>query len=196
MYNEELIAAKVAARNAGKILMKYLESDSKDIQYKSESGDSPVTIADNEADKYLSSFLGGELRHELGNIYEDLRGMAGESEIPVWTASQANRSALEEDIIEAQKISESYAKVMIADFVISLSRKIADKVANTGRWHIIKNRFGPDGLTFPSKMDTSTGIIHIFDEMSIGGKEQQKKMDNSSEYLRKMLSKKLKDSTI
>ena len=121
--------------------------------------------------------------------------MAGESEIPVWTASQANRSALEEDIIEAQKISESYAKVMIADFVISLSRKIADKVANTGRWHIIKNRFGPDGLTFPSKMDTSTGIIHIFDEMSIGGKEQQKKMDNSSEYLRKMLSKKLKDST-
>jgi len=44
-------------------------------------------------------------------------------------------------------------------------------------------------------MDTSTGIIHIFDEMSIGGKEQQKKMDNSSEYLRKMLSKKLKDST-
>ena len=121
--------------------------------------------------------------------------MAGESEIPVWTASQANRSALEEDIIEAQKISESYAKIMIADFVISLSRKIADKVANTGRWHIIKNRFGPDGLTFPSKMDTSTGIIHIFDEMSIGGKEQQKKMDNSSEYLRKMLSKKLKDST-
>ena len=64
MYNEELIAAKVAARNAGKILMKYLESDSKDIQYKSESGDSPVTIADNEADKYLSSFLGGEFPHD------------------------------------------------------------------------------------------------------------------------------------
>ena len=64
MYNEELIAAKVAARNAGKILMKYLESDSKDIQYKSESGDSPVTIADNEADKYLSSFLGGEFTHD------------------------------------------------------------------------------------------------------------------------------------
>ena len=155
----------------------------------------PDLIIVDYADLLRGNFLGGELRHELGNIYEDLRGLAGESEIPVWTASQANRSALEEDIIEAQKISESYAKIMIADFVISLSRKIADKVANTGRWHIIKNRFGPDGLTFPSKMDTSTGIIHIFDEMSIGGKEQQKKMDNSSEYLRKMLSKKLKDST-
>ena len=155
----------------------------------------PDLVIVDYADLLRGNFLGGELRHELGNIYEDLRGLAGESEIPVWTASQANRSALEEDIIEAQKISESYAKIMIADFVISLSRKIADKVANTGRWHIIKNRFGPDGLTFPSKMDTSTGVIHIFDEMSIGGKEQQKKMDNSSEYLRKMLSKKLKDST-
>ena len=37
---------------------------------------------------------GKEIRHELGNIYEDLRGLAGEYEIPVWTASQANRSAL------------------------------------------------------------------------------------------------------
>ena len=37
---------------------------------------------------------GKEVRHELGNIYEDLRGLAGEHEIPVWTASQANRSSL------------------------------------------------------------------------------------------------------
>jgi hypothetical protein len=29
--------------------------------------------------------------------------MAGEYEIPVWTASQANRSALEEDVIDASK---------------------------------------------------------------------------------------------
>ena len=33
MFNEELIAAKVAARNAGKILIKHLELQSKDIQY-------------------------------------------------------------------------------------------------------------------------------------------------------------------
>ena len=66
---------------------------------------------------------GREVRHMLGNIYEDLRGLAGEHEIPVWTASQANRSALEEDIIGAEKIAESYSKIMTADFVVSLSRK-------------------------------------------------------------------------
>ena len=100
-----------------------------------------------------------EVRHALGNIYEDLRGLAGETNVPIWTASQANRSALDEDVIEAGKVAESYAKVMTADFVMSLSRKIEDKVQNTGRFHIIKNRFGPDGLTYPAKINTNTGQI-------------------------------------
>ena len=60
---------------------------------------------------------GKEKRHELGNIYEDLRGMAGEYQLPVWTASQANRSALQEDVIQADKIAEDYSKIMTADFV-------------------------------------------------------------------------------
>ena len=133
---------------------------------------------------------GKEIRLELGNIYEDLRGMAGEYEIPVWTASQANRSALEDDIIGAEKIAESYSKIMTADFVLSLSRKIEDKLANTGRWHVIKNRFGPDGITFPSKMNASNGQIDIYVDTSIQGKETTKEMDNHNEYLRKMMKKK------
>ncbi|MAG27031.1 hypothetical protein CMI47_15945 [Candidatus Pacearchaeota archaeon] len=133
---------------------------------------------------------GKEIRHELGNIYEDLRGLAGEYQIPVWTASQANRSALEQDIIGAEKIAESYAKIMVADFVLSLSRKIEDKLANTGRWHVIKNRFGPDGITFPSKMNASNGQIDIYVDTSIQGKETTKEMDNHNEYLRRMMKKK------
>ena len=31
MFNEELIAAKVAARNAGKILMKYYKSEDNEV---------------------------------------------------------------------------------------------------------------------------------------------------------------------
>ena len=133
---------------------------------------------------------GKEVRHELGNIYEDLRGLAGEHEIPVWTASQANRSALSDDIIGAEKIAESYAKIMTADLVISLSRKIEDKLANTGRWHIIKNRFGQDGITFPSKMNASNGQIDIHAPDSLDGQDVQKDMDNHSEYLRKVLKSK------
>mgnify|MGYP003625276328 FL=1 len=133
---------------------------------------------------------GKEIRLELGNIYEDLRGMAGEYEIPVWTASQANRSALEDDVIGAEKIAESYSKIMTADFVLSLSRKIEDKIAGTGRWHVIKNRFGPDGITFPSKMNMSNGQIDIYEESSVQGRSAQKEIDGGTEAMRKRLAKK------
>ena len=136
---------------------------------------------------------GREKRHILESIYEDLRGLAGEFDTPVWTASQANRSSLEEEIIDASKVAESYAKVMIADFVVSLSRKVEDKISNTGRFHVIKNRFGIDGITYPAMMNTNIGKIEVHESTSKSGKEQQSKMDNSEEYLRKTLSNKYND---
>ena len=134
-----------------------------------------------------------EVRHALGNIYEDLRGLAGEFQIPVWTASQANRSALDEDVIEAQKVSESYQKIMTADFVMSLSRKVEDKIGNTGRFHVIKNRFGPDGITYPAKVNTNTGKMEIYESSSVGGQEQQNKIDNRDNIMKKMLSNRYED---
>jgi len=134
-----------------------------------------------------------EVRHALGNIYEDLRGLAGEFQIPIWTASQANRSALDEDVIEATKVSESYQKIMTADFVMSLSRKVEDKIGNTGRFHVIKNRFGPDGITFPAKVNTNTGKMDIYESTSVGGKEQQGKIDNRDNIMKKMLANRYDD---
>ena len=134
-----------------------------------------------------------EVRHQLGNIYEDLRGMAGEFEIPVWTASQANRSALDEDFIDASKVAESFSKVMTSDFVMSLSRKVEDKIGNTGRFHVIKNRFGPDGITFPAKVNTNTGKMEIYESSSVGGKEQQTKIDNRDNLMKQMLKNKYDD---
>tara|TARA_Y100000593_G_scaffold67593_1_gene124262 strand:+ start:2617 stop:2877 length:261 start_codon:yes stop_codon:yes gene_type:complete len=79
---------------------------------------------------------------------------------------------------------------MTADFVISLSRKVEDKISNTGRFHVIKNRFGPDGLTYPAKVNTNTGHVEIYEGDTVGGKEQQKKIDNRDNLMKKMLSSK------
>ena len=144
-------------------------------------GKKPDLVIVDYADLLRGAVSRKEMRHELESIYEDLRGVAGEYEVPMFTASQANRSALEQDVIEADKISESYSKVMIADFVLSLSRKVTDKIAGTGRWHIIKNRFGPDGLTLPAKMNMSNGQIHIYEETSVQGKDTNKQMQTGEE---------------
>lgn len=156
-------------------------------------GINPDLVIVDYADLLRGTGKTSELRIQLGNIYEDLRGLAGEQEIPVWTASQANRSALQEDVIQADKIAESYSKIMTADFVVSLSRKIEDKVDGTGRWHVIKNRFGPDGITLPSKMNASNGHIDIFAQSSVQGKEVQKQMDNHEETTRKLLKNKFQE---
>ncbi len=137
--------------------------------------------------------VGSEKRFILENVYEDLRGMAGEYEVPIWTASQANRSSLEEDVIDASKVAEAYSKVMIADFVASVSRKVQDKISNTGRFHVIKNRFGPDGMTFPSNINTNIGMMEVYESNTKSGKDAQGKMDNQSEFLRKQLSNKYND---
>ena len=134
-----------------------------------------------------------EKRHSIGDNYERLRELAGEFEIPVWTASQANRSSLEEDVIDASKVSEDYSKVMTSDFVMSISRKVEDKISNTARCHVIKNRFGVDGMTYPMMMNTNIGKIEIFESNTQSGKQQQSKMDNSEEYLRKLAKNKYDD---
>ena len=82
---------------------------------------------------------------------------------------------------------------MTADFVMSVSRKIEDKIANTGRFHVIKNRFGIDGITFPASINTNTGKIEVYEASTQAGKIAQGKMDNSEEYLRQTLAQKYKD---
>jgi archaellum biogenesis ATPase FlaH len=133
-------------------------------------------------------------KHEaLEELYEDLRGMAGEYDIPLWTASQAGRSALEEDIIEADKIASSYGKVMVADFLMSLSRKVEDKMSGTGRGHVIKNRFGPDGITLPSKINTNNGQFQFFEPQTTQGKQTTQVMKSGENIMKKNLAQKFKD---
>lgn len=132
-----------------------------------------------------------EARHqELGEIYKEIRGMSGEIGVPVWTASQTQRSSIQDDIIEADKIASSYEKIMNADLVISLSRKLEDKANHTGRAHVMKNRFGSDGVTLPVFMNTGIGKIEIYDENSSKGLLLKKQMEAGEGLMKKALAKK------
>jgi replicative DNA helicase len=126
----------------------------------------------------------------MGSIYEELRGVAGELQLPIWTCSQCNRQQANEDIIQGDGLSDSYRKLMTADFVMSLSRKITDKVSQTARFHIIKNRFGPDGMTFPSRMNTGCGDIQLFDEKSSEGMGIIGQMNDGENIVKKLISNK------
>jgi len=127
----------------------------------------PNVIVIDYADIMRSSREYDALRMELKLIYEDLRNLAMERSIPVWTASQANRDASAADVVGLENMSESYGKAMVADVVLSISRKPTEKATGAGRLFVAKNRAGRDGILFPVHIDTSRSKIQILDENSL-----------------------------
>lgn len=184
----------------GEILIKYFPSKTVNshkllahIHQLDSIGFSPDIIIVDYADLLRSNERADARYLELGAIYEELRSVAGELQVPCWTASQTQRSSIQDEVIQADKIAESYNKIMTADFVLSLSRTLNDKQTNTGRVHIIKNRFGPDGMTFPAKIDVINGVLDVYDENSVQGIQARQAMKNSDNAVKRMLHGRLKD---
>ncbi len=130
---------------------------------------------------------------EIDDIYTSTKGLARELNIPIWSVSQVNRAGAKDDIIEGDKAAGSYDKMMITDLSLSLSRKKEDKVNGTGRLHIMKNRYGMDGLTFQVDVNTSNGHIAVgdrYDEEADTVAPKKQSNDNFDDLDKKMLSNK------
>ena len=113
-----------------------------------------------------------ERKDEIDDIYTSTKGLARQLNIPIWSVSQVNRAGAQDKVIQGDKAAGSYDKIMITDFCMSLSRKKEDKVNNTGRFHLMKNRYGMDGITFGIQADTSTGHFVVKDEY-VEGEESE-----------------------
>jgi replicative DNA helicase len=145
----------------GKASMSTIEAH---IKKTIDQGTKPDLIIIDYVDLLRSKRSKGDRKEEIDDIYISTKGLARELKTPVWSVSQVNRAGAKDDIIEGDKAAGSYDKIMITDVAISLSRKKEDKVAGTGRFHIMKNRYGGDGMTYGAKIDTSTGNMDIFDD--------------------------------
>tara|TARA_B100000035_G_scaffold223353_1_gene191910 strand:- start:2770 stop:4128 length:1359 start_codon:yes stop_codon:yes gene_type:complete len=130
---------------------------------------------------------------EIDDIYTSTKGLARQLNIPIWSVSQVNRAGAKDNVIEGDKAAGSYDKMMITDLSISLSRKKEDKVNGTGRFHIMKNRYGMDGLTYQVNVDTTIGKIEIgdvYDDEADTVTPSSPNNENFDNLDRKMLKKK------
>lgn len=166
-FNREKVEAKikelpgqliVKEYSPGKASMSTIEGH---IQKCKDLGFEPDLIIIDYVDLLRSNRKSADRKEEIDDVYTAAKGLAREQNLPVWTVSQVNRMGAKDDIIEADKAAGSYGKIMVADFAASLSRKREDKVNGTGRVHIMKNRYGMDGMTYAAKIDTNIGKIII-----------------------------------
>jgi len=124
-------------------------------------GFKPDMIIIDYADIMRSSRQFDSLRHELKLVYEELRGLAMELSVPIWTASQSNKEGANSEVIDMTNMSEAYGKAMICDVIVSVSRRPHEKASGWGRLYVAKNRAGRDGLVYPVKMNTAKSLFEI-----------------------------------
>ena len=127
-------------------------------------GTKPDLVIIDYVDLLSSRKTNRERKDEIDDIYTSTKGLARQLDIPIWSVSQVNRAGANDNVIQGDKAAGSYDKIMITDFCMSLSRKKEDKVNNTGRFHLMKNRYGMDGITFGIEADTSIGHFTIKNE--------------------------------
>ena len=131
-----------------------------------------------------------ERKDEIDDVFIATKGLAKDFKIPVLTPSQVNRMGAKDSIIEGDKAAGSYDKMMVADICLSLSRQKEDKVLGTGRVHVMKNRYGQDGMTYNVKMDTNNGRIEFENRISseeLMEEEAKPKYNLDSATMKKLL---------
>lgn len=105
-------------------------------------------------------------RFELEGNYEDLRALSQEMKCAMLTADQTNRSGLDMEVVTVGQIGESFAKATVCDLIMTVSRTMEDKQANTGRLFVAKSRMGRDGMIFPFVMNPATVKVNMLAENS------------------------------
>lgn len=108
---------------------------------------------------------GQERRHEISELHEGLRRVAGECNVPIWTAHQSNRMGFGAKTVQMENIAEDISVASTCDVLVSVNQNPEEKRRGTLRFAIIGNRLGSSGETISCSVDWSLSrIVPAFGE--------------------------------
>ena len=120
-------------------------------------------------------------RMELQRIFEELRGLAQELNVPIWTATQSNKEGAKSDFIDMTNMAESYGQSHACDVILGLHRKPELKITGYGTLFIAKNRAGKDGIQYNIHLDTAKSKLRILGEADTEAMEAANAFQQQSE---------------
>ena len=104
----------------------------------------------------------------LGVITQELRGLAGEFGLHMWTATQGNRGSEKKKLLTKSDKADSWKVVMDADVIIGLVRSEEEEQVKKGRLSFVKTRDGDK-----SRLDTRVVEVGMdYSRMYIGDLER------------------------
>jgi replicative DNA helicase len=89
-------------------------------------------------------------------ISEELRGLAVESNVLVWTATQTNRQGRAVKLITDSELADAYGKIRTCDYAISLNQSEEEFDEGQMRCYVMKSRNGKQRFVVPLTIDYST----------------------------------------
>lgn len=206
--NREKVKAAIKERAKGRLIIKEwptkratVETIRSHVQRLIQTkGFKPDAIIVDYPDLLKSVKSYGEKRHELEGNYEELRGLAQETNCIMIVADQTNRGGLDLELVTISAIAEAYSKATVCDLIITISRTPQDKMDGTGRIYIAKSRLGSDGIVLPFLLQTSKNVrVTVLDKnedaismmMKTSGEEGMKKFmkDRLETYGKKPVEK-------
>lgn len=101
----------------------------------------------------------GEVRHDIAEIFVQLRAIAGEYNVGCWTAAQANRGAGNKEQVNEYDLAECYEIMMHLDAGFSISMTDDEKAAGEGRLVVFAARNDASGVVVTFNHDYSRSII-------------------------------------
>mgnify|MGYP005819112865 FL=1 len=98
-------------------------------------------------------------------IAEELRGLAVENDILVWTATQTNRQGRQVKLITDSELADAYGKIRTCDFAISLNQTEEEFDFGTMRLYVMKSRNSHQRFVVPMAVDYSILKVTESDEI-------------------------------
>jgi len=89
-------------------------------------------------------------------ISEELRGLAVEANVLIWTATQTNRQGRSVKLITDSELADAYGKIRTCDFAISLNQTEEEFDDGQMRCYVMKSRNGKQRFVVPLDVDYNT----------------------------------------
>ena len=115
----------------------------------------------------IHSPIGNNSYERIKNVTEQVRAISYVSNCPIISATQLNRAGFDQDNPDLATISESIGLAATADVIMSIFQNDEDRDLGIIRLGMMKNRYGPRGMTQPMRIDYSTLTIEQADDVDL-----------------------------
>jgi len=102
-------------------------------------------------------------RHEISLVYTDLRALAKEFNLAVWTAAQTRRSTLSAEIFTMEEIAEDIGIAAVSDLLVALcqTKDEHESVPEAARLFVTGARETEDQCMFNCRLDRDIARLYI-----------------------------------